>query len=147
MKIKKAFQGTIPENKILNTKSTSQTDTYSCDYINEITKDIYSTDELLTNQIWIDGKPIYRKVINKSVPSNTIGQIGLSGLNYDTIWVNQGKSFNQYSGTQTSSPTNWINSDFNDYGLCYINDERILNIKNKTNSDRTYYITLEYTKA
>lgn len=34
MKIKKTFQGSAPENKILNTKSSSQTDTYSCDYIN-----------------------------------------------------------------------------------------------------------------
>ena len=34
MKIKKTFQGELPENKILNTESSSQTDTYSCDYIN-----------------------------------------------------------------------------------------------------------------
>ena len=34
MKIRKAFQGTVPENKILDTYSTSQTDTYSCNYIN-----------------------------------------------------------------------------------------------------------------
>jgi len=36
MKIKKIFQGTLPENKILNEKSESQIDTYSCDYINSI---------------------------------------------------------------------------------------------------------------
>ena len=35
MKIQKKFQGTIPENKIVNTYSTSQTDTYSCDYVNK----------------------------------------------------------------------------------------------------------------
>lgn len=34
MKIRKAFQGTVPENKILDTHSTSQTDTYSCNYVN-----------------------------------------------------------------------------------------------------------------
>lgn len=34
MRIKKMFQGQLPENKIVNTKSNSQTDTYSCDYIN-----------------------------------------------------------------------------------------------------------------
>lgn len=34
MKIKKTYQGELPENKIVNTSSTSQTDTYSCDYIN-----------------------------------------------------------------------------------------------------------------
>ena len=34
MKIKKVYQGELPENKILNAQSTSQTDTYSCEYIN-----------------------------------------------------------------------------------------------------------------
>lgn len=34
MKIKKIYQGTIPTNKILNEKTESNTDTYSCDYIN-----------------------------------------------------------------------------------------------------------------
>lgn len=29
-------------------------------------KDIYSTDEVKTNKVWIDGKPIYRKVISSS---------------------------------------------------------------------------------
>lgn len=36
MKIRKAFQGEIPENKILDTYSTSQTDAYSCSYVNEL---------------------------------------------------------------------------------------------------------------
>ena len=36
MKIKKIYQGELPENKILNTQSTSQTDTYSCEYINNL---------------------------------------------------------------------------------------------------------------
>ena len=38
MKIKKIYQGSIPENKILNAHSTSQTDTYSCEKINEMTE-------------------------------------------------------------------------------------------------------------
>lgn len=36
MRIKKTFQGSVAGNKILNTMSTSKTDTYSCDYINSI---------------------------------------------------------------------------------------------------------------
>lgn len=35
MRIKKMFQGTIPENKIVGTYSTSSTDAYNCQYINE----------------------------------------------------------------------------------------------------------------
>lgn len=34
MKIRKAFQGTIPSNKIMDGFSYSKTDTYSCDYVN-----------------------------------------------------------------------------------------------------------------
>lgn len=36
MRIRKTFQGQLPENKIVNTYSTSQTDTYSCNYLNGI---------------------------------------------------------------------------------------------------------------
>ena len=36
MKIKKIYQGELPENTILNAESTSQTDTYSCEYINNL---------------------------------------------------------------------------------------------------------------
>lgn len=36
MRIQKKFQGTVPENKILDTYSKSQTDTYSCNMINTL---------------------------------------------------------------------------------------------------------------
>lgn len=36
MRIKKIYQGELPENKIVNEKIDSQTDTYSCDYINNL---------------------------------------------------------------------------------------------------------------
>lgn len=45
MKIKKIYQGTLPENKILNNDSTSQTDTYSCDYINNTLETELSTKQ------------------------------------------------------------------------------------------------------
>ena len=41
MKIKKMYQGTVPENKILNTRSDSQTDVYSCDYVNNLKRVLY----------------------------------------------------------------------------------------------------------
>lgn len=36
MKIKKTYQGVVPNGKVLNSKSNSTTDTYSCDYLNEL---------------------------------------------------------------------------------------------------------------
>lgn len=34
MRIKKTFQGNLPENTVANSQSNSQTNAYSCDYIN-----------------------------------------------------------------------------------------------------------------
>lgn len=36
MKIKKTYKSIVPNGKILNVRSTNQTDTYSCDYINKL---------------------------------------------------------------------------------------------------------------
>lgn len=41
MKIIKRFQGTIPENKIMDAYSKSNTDTYSCNYVNNLEEVIY----------------------------------------------------------------------------------------------------------
>lgn len=38
-----------------------------------IGQDIYSTTETLTNKVWIDGKPIYRKVFTNTLPTVTEG--------------------------------------------------------------------------
>lgn len=72
MKIKKMYQGTVPENKILDTYSTSATDTYSCNYVNGL--ETYSTNETRVGT-WIDGRPIYRKTIN--IPSFSINNISV----------------------------------------------------------------------
>ena len=59
----KAFQSIGVVGKVANTKTNSDKDTYSCNYINGISKDVYSTSEVKTNKVWIDGKPIYRKIV------------------------------------------------------------------------------------
>ena len=71
MKIKKTFQGSIPENKILNSHSTSQTDTYSCEKINEITKN------LLNRRLKLGGKS-EQATENEASPSpdNPIRNVG-----------------------------------------------------------------------
>lgn len=48
-------------------------------------KDIYSTSEVATNKVWIDGKPIFRKVVDIGELPNTDGlQVnhGISNLGY-----------------------------------------------------------------
>ena len=76
------------DNKILDTYSTSSTSTYSCDYINNNSggSDVYSTTETLTNKIWIDNRPIYRKIIQATSPSSTNSWVKISEIsNLDTI--------------------------------------------------------------
>lgn len=55
MKIKKTYQGVLPENKIVNENSTSQTDTYSCNYINNISVVVSETEPTEANRkmVWL----------------------------------------------------------------------------------------------
>lgn len=53
MKIKKTFQGTVPANKILNADSSSETDTYSCKYINDISVVVSPTEPTTGEKVWM----------------------------------------------------------------------------------------------
>lgn len=71
--------------------------------------DVYSTVETLTNKVWIDGKPIYRKVINfGALPNATTKNVahGISGLT--AVITYEGYSYN--SGTTTWLPLPYVGS-------------------------------------
>ena len=114
-------------------------------YINGSKPLSYQEKENLSG-FWLNEKPIYSIVKVIDVSANSQISINLSELNYEVIWINQGKSFNQYDGTQTSSAINWYSGN-NDYGLVYVNASRNLIIKNNSTFVRKYYLTLEYTKT
>lgn len=40
-----------------------------------IEKDVYSTEEIRTNEKWIDGKPIYRKMVDIGILKNGVYRI------------------------------------------------------------------------
>ena len=52
MRIKKTSATTSLPAQVVNTYNTSDSDTYSCDYINN--SESYSTSEIKTNKRWID---------------------------------------------------------------------------------------------
>lgn len=57
------------------------------DAINEINgeiPDIYSTSEVKTNKVWIDGKPIYRKTFQFTSANNTSWNL-LDSNNYEMV--------------------------------------------------------------
>lgn len=59
MRIKKVSETTSTQAQVVDGYSTSTTDSYSCNYVNNI--NTYSTDEIRIGT-WIDEKPLYRKV-------------------------------------------------------------------------------------
>lgn len=81
----------------LNEYSTSQDTPYSADYVNNALIDDYSTTEVKTNKIWINGKPIYRKVIQASpISAGSMNRTAHNISNLDIFTIVYG---NAYSGT------------------------------------------------
>lgn len=107
---------------------------------------IFSTNEELTGETWIDGRPIYRKVITTTVNANSSAVIDLSSLNKYEGWIDQGNTFTHYDGTSSSSAAVFY-ANSSDYGLCYLNSVGNLSIVNQNSRARTFFITLKYTKT
>ena len=72
-------------------------------------KDIYSTTETKTNKVWIDGKPIYRKVVEKNVTlsGNSWNHTGVDVSEIDTlcncIMLNSKFAFGGFYTTKSSN--------------------------------------------
>lgn len=115
MKIKKLFQGTIPENKILNTESTSQTDTYSCDYINNTSIVVSSTEPTGDNRkgIWFKkGENLFDKntmiELNNQFRYYNDGTIGtVDGFNGLKIPVMPNTKYNSSGDNGSSNLAFW----------------------------------------
>ena len=107
--------------------------------------DSYSTGETLTNKTWIDGRPIYRKVIScGALPNNTTKTVA-HGVTYSRITLIDGYAFNPTT-TETLQLTNSHPSVVSNIGL-YVTGA---NITLATGTDRSAFtetmVILEYTK-
>lgn len=106
--------------------------------------DSYSTTETLTNKKWIDGKPIYRKVINLgSLPNTTTKSVahGITGATYFLPVVGVAAGGTSYINLPYSSPA----------GLQYsisinVNGSNVDIVTGVDRSAWTGYAVLEYTK-
>ena len=83
MKIKKIYQGELPENKILNAQSTSQTDTYSCDYINNLSTNGGSS-EVETIRVRYASSSNWKITENNIMPFNEVVQQTGTNLSLDS---------------------------------------------------------------
>lgn len=144
--IKKIEQSIGVVGKVLNDKTESSKDTYSCNYINNTNK--YATEEVKTNETWIDGKPIYRKVVNfKSTTSPYQYAHGISNIDTVVKWEgytlrgDETTPFRTISTYTTTYPEYFVTLD----SVSKTNIE-ILAGNNAKNSI-TWFITVYYTKT
>lgn len=115
---------------------------------NVINAEVYSTNEVKTNKVWIDGKPIYRKVITGTKSSGWT-DISLSNINYDTIYINGAETYFIYINSSTKFSKNTFYFSPTDFLVAQIQtDNKKINIGAGTDlSNINYYIVLEYTKT
>ena len=150
----KVTQSAPVQAQIVGTYTESAIDGYSCNYINDISTNEYSTNEIKTNKVWVDGRPIYRKVITgttTTVDASFRVSHGIS--NYDFIMIDN-KSFIKSVGTSTicvpiNCPPN-VSSDYNKRptkATIVDNDISIYIGSYNGYTSYDYAIILEYTKT
>lgn len=88
----KIFYGTMDEWDALSADEKKQYDYMTDDNAGGNYTDTYSTSEVKTNKVWIDGKPIYRKVVSlptaKSVNDTVYTDLGITfPSNADTMFL------------------------------------------------------------
>lgn len=125
-------------NELLIKDLSDKVDTNTSDIQDIKDAEVYSINEVKTNKIWIDGKPIYRKVINFGNLPNTTEKKVAHGLD-----TNICKIVNVSPIASNSSIT--ISNGFNDE--VYINGSNITWNTKSNRSTYTGYITLEYIKT
>lgn len=136
----KVAQTTVITAQVTNSYSTSTSDSYSCDYINDI--NTYSTTEQVVGT-WIDGKPIYRKVVTFSRDNSSQFTISFSGVDKfikidGTAYGNTGLKHILYHVSDS------------DQFRCYVqanNDLTILVGSTHPRTPFTGYMIVEYTKT
>ena len=108
----------------------------------------YSTDEVKTGGKWIDGKPIYRKVVNfGALPNATIKEVSFDNINADTFVKIEGIAMNN-SGSAVTIPFADISAATQSIAI-FINSSSVsINTGTTNRSDYTKcYVTIEYTKT
>lgn len=141
MRIKKVSQTSGYVGTVSNSYSGSTTDTYSCDYVNDL--NTYSTTEQVVG-IWINGKPIYRKVIEGTTASSNsptaIGSISNLGIIVDIRGYILNPSQNQ------TIPINFVYNTEQNAGYREGNNI-IVRTTASVYQSKSCYIIVEYTKT
>ena len=129
--------GSLPSGAIVDYEGTEVPVGYE-----EVTETTYSTEEVDTGEKWIDGKPIYRLVLQGETGANidyTMGSI----TNLDTLITIRGVLGNDYKGGIV-----WINLSSNpqQFKQVYVNNGNVKLIQSPAEAI-SYIVILEYTKT
>ena len=140
MRIKKVSQTAGLVGSVVNSQSSSNKDTYSCDYINSL--NTYSTTEQVVGK-WIDNKQIYRKVLTgtATTTNTTIDtSANVSSMNIIKIdgWIYKSATIQQQIGTYAS--------DGNSSGI-YVDNNGLKLLLPSAWVPCTYTAIIEYTKT
>ena len=110
MKIRKTFVGNLPDNKIVNSNSTSETDTYSCKYLNKRNVIVSSEEPTTGEEVWIEKSAnLFDKngiIKNTSVDYRTGGTYGDNDsftTNYIPVESEKTYKFNGFSSAAGST--------------------------------------------
>lgn len=121
----------------------------SAELLNGILNDIYLEEERKTNKVWIDGKTIYRKVINfGALPNATKKDVAHNISNLEQFTKIEGIATRQDATKFTQSLPLVYKDIERNYNTPLGVDARTVSIQ--TNEDRSMfngYVILEYTKT
>lgn len=149
----KAFQSVGVIANVSQTKTTSDTDTYSCTYVNSIDDKVdkatnYSNEEVAIGK-WTDGKTLYRKTITRTVTATSNDFINLDlSISSNYFLTTPPKIMIYHTGSNSCTDFTWFDKASIDmYMDRPTNGNYKLYFKPNVNDlAGTYYITLEYTK-
>lgn len=135
----KVARTTITRADIVNTFSTATYNGYSCNYVNYL--HTYRTEETRVGT-WIDGKPIYRKVLTVKNTSGSNVSIAHNISNLKTVISHSVRATNNNGNTYPEG---------NDIYPLYFKDIDFLNvwcnISGAFDTGWTIIVTIEYTKT
>ena len=125
--------------------ATAFTDDAGGEYI-----DVYSTEEVKTNKVWIDGKSIYRKVlvVNQTISSDTtISSTIPDGVS--DYWINYGESYFVASTTLAKLPLSYAHPSAQSAQIsAWLSDKDTITIRvGASQSVSKMVAVLEYTKT
>lgn len=112
---------------------------YNAPYVNGKTKKVYSTDEVKTDDVWVDGRPIYRKTFTGTTENDGTTQITTDfNANNITLINAYGQVYYMQIGGYVNA--NWYNGTYLNVGGLHIYHSGELN-------NHQYNLTIEYVKT